>query len=226
MERILLLEDDISLVDGLVYTLTKNDYEVEKAGTVREALSKFNENKYDLLLLDVTLPDGTGFEVCETIRKTSMVPILFLTASDTEIDIVRGLDLGGDDYITKPFKLNELLARIKAALRRKEQKKETNLIWTVGDIQVDMLKNCVTKGGAVLDLTAGEYRLLCYLVQNQGTLLSRAQIEDVLWDQKGDFVDDNTLSVYIRRIRSKIEADPSRPELLQTVRGIGYRFGN
>ena len=218
------MEDDISLVEGLKYALGKSGYEIEAVGSIREA-EEYLKNSYDLLLLDVELPDGTGFEVCESIRKSgSRVPILFLTAADDEMSIIRGLDGGGDDYVTKPFKLGELCSRIHALLRRAGTAKEDTGLLRSGNITIDYSKSRVLRGDEVLELTGAEYRLLCLLVRNEGIVVTRNMILEELWDSNGSFVDDNTLSVYIRRLREKIEEDPSRPEYLVTVRGFGYRW--
>ncbi len=279
MSKLLLLEDDISLIDGLQYSLEKNGFEIEVARTVRDAMKLLtakdsaddknsvayresgamagslspikteNNCNYDLLILDVTLPDGTGFEVCEQVRKSeNTVPIIFLTAADEETNIIRGLDSGGDDYITKPFKLGELCSRIHALLRRSQQSGIHRNPATSGDSEyrdgghqdcgealqketiisasfVIDLPNCrVTKDGETLDLTSAEYRLLCLLMRNPNRIMQRQTILDALWDSNGDFVDDNTLSVYIRRLREKVEDNPSAPKYLQTVRGFGYRW--
>ena len=204
--------------------LRKNGYAVETAKTVKEAAELLHGSRYDLLLLDVTLPDGTGFELCERERNGgSQVPIIFLTASDEEVNIIRGLDSGGDDYVTKPFKMGELLSRIHALLRRAGiQKKEEDIRIASGDLVIDLAGSKVTLRGEKLDLTGMEYRLLCLLVRSGGKVITRDIILNELWDGAGNFVDDNTLSVYIRRLREKIEADPSRPEHLLTVRGFGY----
>ncbi len=226
MCKILLLEDDVSLIDGLVYSLERNGFSLDVARTVKDAENYLLKHEYDLLLLDVTLPDGTGFEVCEQVRKIgSDVPIIFLTAADEEINVIRGLDSGGDDYITKPFKLGELCSRIKALLRRAgmKTKKDTSVLHA-GDITIDLLSSRVLFKNKTLDLTAAEYRLLCLLIRNAGLVVTRNQILDELWDGSGNFVDDNTLSVYIRRLREKVETDPSHPEHLMTVRGFGYRW--
>ncbi len=227
MKHILLLEDDISLIDGLKYTLEKNGFSLDIAQTTEEACNYLDcGSAYDLLLLDVTLPDGTGFDVCTRVRaKGNQVPIIFLTASDEEMNIIRGLDSGGDDYITKPFKLGELLSRIRALLRRAGlvPVPEESIIHC-GDLRIDYHKNRVFLKDKSLDLTAAEYRLLCLFLRNSNQVLSRSQILNELWDNKGSFVDDNTLSVYIRRLREKIEADPSHPSHLITVRGFGYQW--
>lgn len=227
MSKILLLEDDISLVDGLKYSLKKNGFDVEVARTVCEAIKYLAEiSKYDLLILDVTLPDGTGFEVCEKVRKQNQqIPIIFLTASDEEVNIIRGLDSGGDDYVTKPFKLGELCSRIRALLRRAGVSNvEKSVSIECGDITIDLLGNRVSMKDRILDLTSAKYRLLCLLVRNANRVITRDIILNELWDDTGNFVDDNTLSVYVRRLREKVEADPSHPEHLITVRGFGYQW--
>lgn len=225
MNKILLLEDDVSLIDGLRYSLKKNGYDADIARTVKEALQYLSEiENYDLLILDVTLPDGTGFDVCESVRKQNQqIPIIFLTASDEEINIIRGLDSGGDDYITKPFKLGELFSRIRALLRRAGISDSNNVI-ECGDITIDLYSSRVLLRGQSLDLTSAEYRLLCLLVRNANHIVKRDTILDELWDNTGNYVDGNTLSVYIRRLREKIEVNPSEPEHLITVRGFGYQW--
>ena len=247
MCKILLLEDDISLSDGLEYSLQKNDFTVETVRTVGEALKRLQSddliNQYDLLLLDITLPDGTGFEVCERVRKeNSRIPVIFLTASDEEVNVIRGLDGGGDDYITKPFKLGELCSRIRALLRRAGYSRQTgndapqesaqgsaprqntdNRIVS-GGLMIDLTASRVTLDGKTLDLTRAEYRLICLLVRNAERVMTRDMIFNELWDHMGSFVDDNTLSVHIRRLREKVETDPSKPEHLITARGFGYRW--
>lgn len=225
--RILLLEDDISLVDGLEYALKRNGFDVEFVHTVEEAIRYLpGISRYDLLILDVTLPDGTGFAVCEKVRKQgSQVPIIFLTASDEEINVIRGLESGGDDYITKPFRLGELCSRIRALLRRTSTVDQNDRSFIVcGDILIDFLGSRVQLKGRTLDLTSAEYRLLCLLVRNANRVTTRDYILNELWDNTGDFVDDNTLSVYVRRLREKVETDPSHPQHLITVRGFGYKW--
>lgn len=224
MSRILYVEDDLSLIDGLKYTLETNGYLVDNARTVKDALMFYQQNEYSLFLLDVTLPDGTGFDICKYVRGNSTIPIIFLTASDEEISVVRGLDLGGDDYITKPFKLNELLSRIKALLRRSIQFSKADTILAANGIKVDTSERLVWKGETLLELTLVEYKLLCLFMQNPNHLLTREVILDRLWDGNGNYVDDNTLSVYIRRLRSKIEEIPNTPEFLLTERGFGYKW--
>ena len=227
MNKLLLLEDDISLIDGLNYFLKKNGFDIDVVRTVEEAKQHLTQiEKYDLLVLDVTLPDGTGFEVCERVRKqNAQIPIIFLTASDEEVNVIRGLDCGGDDYVTKPFKLGELCSRIRALLRRTgiSSQDKANVL-ECGNIFIDLLGSRVLLNGKVLDLTNAEYRLLCLLVRNANRVVSREIILNDLWDDAGNFVDDNTLSVYIRRLREKVEADASHPQHLITVRGFGYQW--
>ena len=227
MNKLLLLEDDVSLIDGLSYSLKKNGFDAAVARTVKEAFNLLHEiSKFDLLILDVTLPDGTGFEVCEKVREQNThIPIIFLTASDEEVNIIRGLDSGGDDYITKPFKLGELCSRIRALLRRSGTTEQNNpTLIKCGNITIDLIGSRALLRGEQLDLTITEYRLLCLLVQNTNQTLTRNTILKRLWDSSGDFVDDNTLSVYVRRLREKIEKDPFHPEHLITVRGFGYQW--
>lgn len=226
MSRLLLLEDDASLIDGLQYSLIKNGFELDVARTKQEALRLLSNAKlYDLLLLDVTLPDGTGFEVCEQVRQSkSAVPIIFLTAADEEVSVIKGLDIGGDDYITKPFKLGELCSRIRALLRRAGAAANSQSTIICGDIFIYLADCRVLLNGTKLELTPAEYRLVCLLVKNAGRVVTRNMILDELWDGTGSFVDDNTLSVYIRRLREKIEQTPSQPSHLLTVRGFGYQW--
>lgn len=227
MQRLLLLEDDISLIDGLKYSLEKNGFEVKAARTIKEARKAWESDRiYDLLLLDVTLPDGNGFEICEMVRReNSYIPIIFLTASDEETSIIRGLDSGGDDYITKPFKLGELCSRIRALLRRAGiSSPNQSVSITCGDVTIDFLGSRVLLREKVIELTSAEYRLLCLLVRNANRVVTRDIILDELWDSMGDFVDNNTLSVYVRRLREKVEIDPSHPEHLLTIRGFGYQW--
>lgn len=224
MSRILLLEDDLSLINGLSFALHKQGYELEIVRTIREAEAAWGNGKYDLLILDVTLPDGSGFEICEKVRRTSTVPIVFLTASDEEVNIIMGLDMGGDDYITKPFKLGVLLARINALLRRTGDFSQTETEIHSNGLKAILTQGKVYKNGALLDLTAGEYKLLCLFMQNPGTVLSKEQILEKLWDNEGNYIDNNTLNVYIRRLRTKVEDDSSDPQMILTVRRMGYKW--
>lgn len=225
MKKLLLLEDDRSLIDGLTYSLKKNGFGVEVAKTIKEAEKALAGQGLDLLLFDVTLPDGTGFALCEKLRQSgNRVPIIFLTASDEETSVIRGLDCGGDDYITKPFKLGELCSRIRALLRRSDHRVVGENILRSGNILVNLTESRVFLDEEPVDFTGAEYRLLCLLLENGGKVLTRGTILDRLWDGAGNFVDDNTLSVYVRRLREKLEKNPSRPERLLTVRGFGYQW--
>lgn len=223
IDNILLVEDDLSLIEGLQFSLKKNGFSVDIARTTTEALVMIKKNKYDLLLLDLSLPDGNGFTICKKVRQTSAMPIIFLTAADEEVNIVMGLDIGGDDYITKPFKLNELVSRINALLRRtKNTTKSTEL--ASNGIVVKLMECRAFKDNQEIELTTAEYRLLSLLMKNPNIVLTREAILDKLWDCKGNFIDDNTLSVYVRRIRRKIEDDSYNPKFLLTVRGLGYKW--
>lgn len=224
MSKILLLEDDLSLITGLTFALQKAGYELDVVKTIKEAENICILKRYDLLILDVTLPDGSGFEICKKVRQFSKVPILFLTASDEEINIIMGLDIGGDDYITKPFKLAILMSRINALLRRANNFNSTDTELNSNNIKVLLLQCQVYKNGILLDLTAAEYKLLCFFMKNPNNILSKEQILNQLWDSEGSYVDSNTLTVYIRRLRTKIEENPSEPKMLLTVRRMGYKW--
>lgn len=225
MCKILLLEDDVSLIDGLVYSLERNGFSLDVVRTVKDAENYLSKHEYDLLLLDVTLPDGTGFEVCEQVRKIgSDVPIIFLTAADEEINVIRGLDSGGDDYITKPFKLSIFLSRVNALLRRSGNFEQPNTELSSNNIKADLLTRKVYKSGTEIELTASEYKLLCLFMQNPNIVLSPEQILSRLWDCDENYIDNSTLTVYIRRLRKKIEDDPSDPQNIVTVRRMGYKW--
>ena len=222
--KILLVEDDLSLINGLSFAVKKQGYELDIARTSLEAEAQWADGKYDLVILDVSLPDGSGFDLCRKMRRTSKVPIIFLTAADEETDIIMGLDIGGDDYITKPFKLAVLLSRINALLRRSNQFNKDDGELHSNGITVQRLRGKVYKNGEELELTASEYKLLCFFMENPGIVLSAEQILGKLWDCDENYVDGNTLTVYIRRLRTKIEDDPGRPERIVTVRGMGYKW--
>lgn len=224
MNNILLLEDDLSLIGGLSFAFKKQGFELEVARTIREADALFAEGKYELLVLDVSLPDGSGFDFCRKVRKVSKVPVIFLTASDEEMNIIMGLDIGGDDYITKPFKLGELISRINALLRRAKDFGQADTELCSNGIKVLLLQGEAYKNGERLDLTAAEYKLLCLFMQNPNAVLSKEQILDKLWDCEGNYIDNNTLTVYIRRLRMKIEDNPSEPQMLLTIRRMGYKW--
>ena len=224
MSKLLLLEDDLSLINGLSFAFQKAGHELDIARTLREAEALWQEGKYDLLVLDVSLPDGSGFEFCKQVRQTSQVPIIFLTASDTETSIIMGLDIGGDDYITKPFKLAILMSRINAILRRSQHFQQTPGELSSNGITLQLLEGRAYKNGAPLELTAAEYKLLRFFMEQPDIILSTEQIMGRLWDCEGNFVDGNTLAVYIRRLRAKIEDDPAKPTRIVTVRRMGYKW--
>ncbi len=224
MNRILLLEDDLSLINGLSFAFQKQGFETDFARTLKEADTLWAEGKYDLLVLDVTLPDGSGFEFCRKVRLVSKVPMIFLTASDEETSIIMGLDMGGDDYITKPFKLGVLISRMNALLRRAKDFDTSGTELESNGIKVLLLQGQAYKNGEPLDLTAGEYKLLCLFMQNPNRVLSKEQILDKLWDSEGNYIDNSTLTVYIRRLRIKIEDNPGEPQMLLTVRRMGYKW--
>lgn len=223
MKRLFLVEDDLSLINGLSFALNKQGYEVTLARTVAEAEALWKDDAFDLVILDVALPDGSGFDICRRIRQTSKVPLLFLTAADEETDVIMGLELGGDDYITKPFKLSIFLARVNALLRRSGNFSHTTTLKS-GDVCADLLKGEVTKNGVPLSLTASEYKLLCFFLENPGQVLSQEQILAKLWDSQESFINNGSLTVYIHRLRTKIEDDPSQPTHILTVRGLGYKW--
>jgi DNA-binding response OmpR family regulator len=224
MKKILIVEDDSTLAFGLDFTLKNEGFDVVMAGSLEQARSEFEMNKFDLVLLDVKLPDGTGYDFCRQIRKTSDVPVIFLTACDEEVNIVMGLDMGGDDYITKPFRIRELISRINAVIRRKSKDSESGEILISENIKVYVLQGTVTKGDEEVTLTSLEYRLLLSLIKHAKQVLNRNTILVNLWDVGGEFVDDNTLSVYIRRLREKVENNPAEPRFIVTVRGVGYKW--
>lgn len=224
MRSIFLLEDDLSLINGLSFVFQKQGFAFVVARTLKEADRLWADGRYDLLLLDVSLPDGNGFEFCKKVRQVSKVPIIFLTAAEEELDMILGLDLGGDDYITKPFKLGVLLSRVNALLRRANDFSGVETQLESNGINVQLLQGQAWKHGALLRLTAAEYKLLCLFMRNPNLVLSKEQILAQLWDCNGNYIDSSALTVYIRRLRMKIEENPSDPHLLLTVRGMGYKW--
>lgn len=222
--KILIIEDDLSLINGLSFAIKKQGYELDVVRTVLETDAVFADGKYNLIILDVSLPDGSGFDICKKIRKISKVPIIFLTAADEETDIIMGLDIGGDDYITKPFKLAVLMSRINAILRRSNNFNQADTELNSNGITVKLLKSEVYKNGENIDLTTGEYKLLCMFMENPNIVLSAEQILSKLWDCDENYIDNNTLTVYIRRLRTKIEDNPSEPKMIQTIRRMGYKW--
>lgn len=223
MIRILLVEDDESIIRSLTEFLTGEGFAISAVPGQKEALEQLETNTYDLVLLDVSLKNGNGFSVCSAVKKEKEVPVIFLTASDDEYSVVTGLDLGADDYIGKPFRPRELVSRIRSVLRRTGKKQMT--IECRG-LCVDTERGVVMREGKEVNLSALEYRLLLFFLNNRGMILSRNRLLEEIWDASGEFVNDNTLTVYIKRLREKIEKNPQEPEILKTVRGLGYKFGD
>lgn len=229
--KLFLLEDDNAIGTGLKYSLEKEGYEVVCVGTEADALKTIKANDFDICILDINLPDGNGYDVCRFIKEKRDIPVIFLTASDAEVNVVMGLEMGADDYVCKPFRINELMARIKTVLRRNGMAQAGS--GENGIIEINYLR-IHTKEAKVgifdettgketpVELTALEYRLLLAFCSNRGIVMSRSQLLEDMWDVSGDFVNDNTLTVYIKRLRDKIEKDPSDPQIIKTVRGLGY----
>ena len=222
MKRIFLVEDDTAIAKNLVLMLRSEGFAVTHAATRSEALAALEGNAYDLALVDISLPDGNGFTVCTEIKATQAIPVLFLTASGDEASVVTGLNMGADDYITKPFRPRELIARIGAALRKTGRASSD---YDVRGLHVDTASGVVRKNGSEVFLSALEYRLLLVFISNPKSIVTRGKLLDELWDAAGEFVNDNTLTVYIKRLRDKIEDDPANPQIILTVRGTGYRLG-
>ena len=224
MIKILMIEDDSTIAFGVKYALEQEGINIDISKDLESGRFNVNENNYDLILLDVMLPDGNGYDFCKEIRKINNTPIIFLTACDDEVNVVMGLDLGGDDYITKPFRVRELISRIKAVMRRNKGEDKSKKVLKYGDLSIHTLEARVFKGSEEVFLTSVEYKLLLILIQNENIVLSRNQILEKLWDITYDFINDNTLTVYIKRLREKIEDDSSNPHHIITVRGIGYKW--
>lgn len=222
---IFLLEDDDAIAMGLSYSLENEGYTVTVAKSVSQAFEIINQKNFSMYLLDLTLPDGSGYSVCKRIKEIGDFPVIFLTAYDDEVNVVMGFELGADDYITKPFRLKELLVRIKSVFRRYNNDSTDGKI-KVKDLVVNTNEAKVYKNGNEIVLTAMEYRLLLILLNNRGCVLSRTQLLENIWDVAGDFVEDNTLTVYIKRLRDKIEENPTEPEYIKTIRGLGYIIEN
>ena len=222
MYRLLLVEDDKTIVTNLTAFLRSEGFEVKSASGQSEALAALEQERCDLILLDISLSDGNGFAVCSAVKAEYDIPVIFLTASGDEYSTVTGFNIGADDYIPKPFRPRDLISRIKNVLRRTG--KSGGAI-RIGEVTVDTVKGTAVKNGADLYLSALEYRLLLIFINNRGSVLSRNKLLEEIWDAAGEFVNDNTLTVYIKRLRDKIEADPQNPQLIKTVRGIGYRMG-
>lgn len=221
MSKILIVEDDIMLNNGIAFNFQMDGFEVLSAKTIDEARNKVAEYDIDLIILDINLPDGNGFDFCKEVRVAKDMPIIFLTACDMELDIVTGLRIGGDDYITKPFSLNILREKVFVLLRRygKEQKKD-NII-KASDFEIDIDKMQVKKSGKVIDLAPTEYKLIKKLIECKGEVLMRQQLLDELWE-KGCYIEEHALTVNINRLRNKIEENPSKPKYIKTVYGVGY----
>ncbi|MFZ7120994.1 MAG: response regulator transcription factor [Eubacteriaceae bacterium] len=225
MKNILLVEDDETIALGVQYSLQSEGFTVKSVINCKEALLIIENRKIDLVLLDINLPDGDGYNLCQQIKKMTSIPVIFLTVCDEEANIVMGLDMGADDYLTKPFRIKELVARIKAVLRRNENSSQQVHFFQYKHIQINTLEGKVYYDHDEILLTAIEYRLLITLFSNQGKTLSREQILNKIWDINGEFINDNTLTVNVKRLREKIEKHPQTPEVIQTVRGLGYRLG-
>lgn len=222
MKWIFLVEDDTKIAKNLVRLLQAEGFTVTHVSAQREAFAMLGANKYDLALVDISLPDGNGFTVCTEIKQMLNIPVIFLTASGDESSVVTGLTMGADDYIIKPFRPRELIARVKTALRKAEPFSNA---FEIGGLSVDMASGIVKKDGNEILLSALEYRLLLVFINNPKNIITRDRLLNELWDASGEFVTDNTLTVYIKRLREKIEDDPANPQIVLTVRGTGYRLG-
>ena len=222
MPRILLVEDDKQIIENLTAFLRTEGFAVDAVTGQQAALAQIGQQSYDLLLLDISLADGNGFAVCSAVKQMTDCPVIFLTASGDEYSVVTGLDLGADDYIPKPFRPRELISRIRSVLRRTGK---TQPVLEYEGLAVDTVKAQVTKNGSEIFLSALEYRLLLVFFNNRGAVLSREKLLMEIWDIAGEYVNDNTLTVYIKRLRDKIEDDPQNPRYIRTVRGLGYKLG-
>ena len=218
---IFLLEDDEAIGIGLTYPLGNEGYNVTLAKSVKEAEKIIDEKEFSLYILDLTLPDGSGYDVCKRIKAKGDLPVIFLTAYDDEVNVIMGFELGADDYISKPFRVKELMLRIKSVMRRYSNETSDGII-KINNLKINTNEAKVYKNNEEIILTAMEYRLLLILLSNRGKVLSRTALLENIWDVAGDFVEDNTLTVYIKRLRDKIEEDPAKPEFIKTVRGLGY----
>ncbi len=225
--KILLVEDDRTIAVGLEYSLKQEGYETLLCHNFASALEVINNQveEIGLCLFDLSLPDGSGYDLCQAVKKRLDLPVIFLTALDDEVNVVMGLDMGADDYITKPFRIRELVSRIKTVLRRYHRQSQTKNTIEMDGILINTLEGKVYKNGKEVLLTALEYRLFLTFATHLGQILTRAQLLDRIWDVAGDFVNDNTLTVYIKRLREKLEDDPQNPTLIKTIRGMGYKVG-
>jgi len=222
MSKILIVEDDKNILKNLSIILKAEGFTVVAKENQKSALEVIDNGMFDLILLDLTLPDGNGYAICGKVKNNQDTPIIFLTASDDEASVVTGFRLGADDYIVKPFRPLELVSRIKNVLRRSGK---TQSIFLFGNLKVDAIKAVVTKNDKEVYLSALEYRLLLVFLNNQGIVLTRSKLLEEIWDIAGEFVNDNTLTVYIKRLRDKIEDDPQNPVIIKTIRGLGYKVG-
>lgn len=225
--NILLVEDDKTIASGLEYSLQQDQFSTVLCHDVASAKRVLAEkmDQFDLCLFDLSLPDGSGYELCKMVKQRSDMPVIFLTAVDDEVNVVMGLDMGADDYITKPFRIRELLSRIKSVLRRYHKQPQAKVVIEIDPIRIHTLEGKVYKHGIEIPLTALEYRLLLIFANHPGQILSRNQLLEQIWDVAGDFVNDNTLTVYMKRLREKLEDDPKAPTIIKTVRGFGYKVG-
>ena len=223
--NIFLLEDDEAIGIGLKYSLENEGYAITLTRSFAEAESIIEKQTFSLYILDINLPDGSGYDICRKVKEKGDFPVIFLTAYDDEVNVVMGLDIGADDYITKPFRVRELIARIKSVMRRCGKDKAEPTV-KLGNVSVNLNEARVTKDNEDVILTAMEYRLLLTFINNRGKVLSRNRLLEEIWDVDGDFVNDNTLTVYIKRLRDKIERDPACPTIIKTVRGLGYVIEN
>jgi len=223
MKRIFLVEDDKVIAKNLMLLLQSEGFTVTHVSTQEKALTTLVGNKFDLALIDISLPDGNGFTICNEIKETQDIPVIFLTASGDEASVVTGLNMGADDYITKPFRPRELIARLKTTMRKRGHSPSA---FEICGLHVDMASGVVKKEGSEVFLSALEYRLLLVFINNPKIIITRNRLLDELWDAAGEFVNDNTLTVYIKRLREKIENDPASPQIILTVRGTGYRLGD
>lgn len=223
MHKILVVEDDTLIVRNLSELLRQEGFAVTTASGQKEALQAAENVGFDLALLDISLLDGNGFSLCKSLKERYQLPVIFLTATDDEASVVMGLDMGADDYIIKPFRPMEMISRIKSVLRRIGR---AQAVFEIGNLRVDSVRGTVHKNGKEVYLSALEYRLLLVFLNNRGVVLSRSKLLESIWDIAGEFVNDNTLTVYIKRLRDKIEDDPQNAQIIRTVRGIGYKVGD
>lgn len=226
--RILLVEDDRTIASGLEYSLQQDHFETilcYDATSARRVLAE-RLSEVTLCIFDLSLPDGSGYDLCKIVKERCDIPVIFLTAIDDEVNVVMGLDMGADDYITKPFRIRELLSRIKSVLRRYNKQAQAPSNFELENVRINTLEGKVYKNGDEVLLTALEYRLLLIFANHVGQVLSRNQLLERIWDVAGEFVNDNTLSVYIKRLREKLEDNPQDPTLIKTVRGLGYKVGD